>query len=82
MGLSGSSLHPSYRPAGREEPQGNGNIERHWGTMSTRDWEARDAGGSGFLHWSRAEQKCMEQAEEDGGWDVSHLASRSRWGCS
>lgn len=35
----------------------------------------------GFPHRSRPGGKCIrQQAGEDGGWDVSHLASRSRWG--
>lgn len=34
-----------------------------------------------FPHQSWAGGKRMgQQAGEDGGWDVSHLASRSRWG--
>lgn len=46
-------------------------------TGSPEVWEDPDWG---FPHSSWAVRKCIQQAEEDGGWDVSHLASRSRWG--
>lgn len=84
MGLSGCSLHPGDRPAGRKGLEGSGS------TGGSGDCQEAGAGrpglldlDGGFPHWSCAGEKCtIQQAGEAGGWDVSHLASRSRWGWS
>lgn len=54
------------------------------GTVGRQGLGGRGCGGiwmRGFPCRSWAGGKCIgQQAGEDGGWDVSHLASRSRWG--
>lgn len=80
MGLSGFSLHPSYSLAGR----GTTGKWRHRGAVGKNVGQGLRSQGCRRI-WLpslvQGMQKCMEQTGEDGGWDVSHLASRSRWGC-
>lgn len=83
VGLSGCYLHPSDRPAGRMGLEGRGSTGGQWRLPGGWGWEARSTRG-----WAsptdpvQGENASYSKQGEAGGWDVSHLASRSRWGWS